>query len=183
MNKVIKIAVEFEDGTKQVLWSATEKKEQGIEVILPSGPKMPFLTELASLADEYAIPVYTGTAIDELVERVESKIKLATPTPPTFKGVTAHLIKIDSEKPSHKGGIYQRHYFRNAANQNEVFIMDLTKSSSAVFKKLNVGDVLTNLSTFKWNEKMYINGKSKAEVVGQWGNIKHLFSKFKGITL
>ena len=154
MSKAIKkIAVEYEDGTKQIIWQTAELKNW----------------------------LSTGEFLSEL----DKKPELPKKKEPLFnlKNITAYVIQIESERPSHRGGIYQRHYFRDVTDVNKTYILDVTKFSSGVFKHLKMGDTLTNLQLLKVNNKNYIQGKCTPEIIGVWKDISWHFNKKVGFTL
>jgi len=152
MNKIIKkIAVEFQDGTKQIIWQSTELKNWLLS--------------------------------EEFLSELEKKPELPKKKEFDLKNITAHVIKIESERPSHRGGLYQRHYFRDITDVNKMYILDVTKFSSGVFKHLKIGDTLTNLHLLKVNNKTYIQGKCTPEIIGVWKDISWHFNNKVGFTL
>lgn len=154
MNKQVKrVAIEYVDGSVEVVYSLTGAKqnvtkEERKSVVTP----MP--------VEVQAVPEHTIN-IKELPH-----------------GNIAYVIKIDPVKESHRGGTYQRHTFRNAMN-NDLYILDVTRFSNGVYKHLKEGDVYAGLGTINMNGKTYINGKTRGLFIGKWELLKHNFIKQK----
>ena len=156
MNKQVKrIAIEYVDGSVEVVYSLTGSKQ--------------------NVTKEERKSVVTPMPNEvQAVEPPKHVINLKD----LPSGNIAYVIKIDPEKESHRGGTYQRHTFRNAMN-NDVYILDVTKFSNGVYKHLKEGDVYAGLGTLTMNGKTYINGKTKGLFIGKWELLKFNFVKHK----
>lgn len=90
---------------------------------------------------------------------------------------SAYIIKIDPEKISQYGGIYQRVYFRDLENPNINYILDVTNSCKQWKSYLEIGNYFTHLDVFKnqRTDKIHINGKAtfiyEGKVVKQKSNV------------
>lgn len=150
MNKQVKrIAIEYIDGSVEVVYSL-----EGVKQVVTKEERKSVATPI--------------------VQEEEPKLNLKD----LPSGNIAYVIKIDSVKESHRGGTYQRHTFRNAMN-NDIYILDVTKFSNAVYKHLKEGDVYAGLGTIVINGKTYINGKTRGVFLGKWEALKHNFIKEK----